>query len=188
MKRPTCLQYALTPPEFAFLLAAKMTSLPSLKRDVDAYSSGGDQDALVLVWRKRVKEAAARSLEPAGGKPSSAVKSYLGGRLSVAKGAGLLVGGSAEMQRLDSRPETAAESIELKERLRAVFEHIESLSLDDVTGLATATDTSQQTDYLGRWIADCLKPAGGIAQVARSRLPACRRALGGLEPMAKAAR
>lgn len=187
-KRPTCLQYALTPPEFAFLLAAKMGSLPDLRRDVDAFGSGGDKEALVLAWRKRIKQAASRSLEPAGGKPSPAVKSYLSGRLSVAKGKGLLSGATAEIQRLDSRPETAAESLEFKERLRAVFEHIESLSLDDVTGLATAADASQQTDYLGRWITDCLRPAGGVSQVARSGLPACRRALGGLPPMAKAAR
>jgi len=187
VKQPVCLYSALTEPEFAFLLGTKMATLPEFKRDGHAFISGGDKDALVMRWRKRVKSEASRKLESMDGQKLA--KMYFTARLvMIGNSSEIFPAAVAEIRRLDAKPERAAESLALKERLRVIREHMGSLSLDDVTGLAVAADASQQTDYLGRWIKDCLRPAGGLLPVARSRLAACKSALGGLPPVANAAR
>lgn len=186
VKKPVCLYSALTEPEYAFLLGTKMSALPEFKRDGHAFIGGGDKDALVMRWRKRVKSEASRRLESVDGQKLA--KSYFNARLVLENSSEIFPAAVAEIRKLDAKPERAAESLALKERLRFIREHMGSLALDDITGLAVAADASQQTDYLGRWIKDCLRPAGGLLQVARSRLAACKSALGGLPPLANAAR
>lgn len=176
-RRPVCLQYALSQTEYAYMLATHQLTGPDFLKDFRAYSASPRKQEMVLAWRARIKKDAAARLDPKDPGRARLASTFFSARLTVARAKGMM--STDALRKLRADPARAREARDLTIRMKAVIDHSESLALDDLTFLAVAADVSQQADELGRFIAECLVPAGGVAGAAGSAIPACRLALGG---------